>query len=173
MNTDPRASAIPEYRCATYHVGPAPKTTSSSTAAAAAEPAYTFVFSSDSKCAELRRPHDGHRHDDQLHGASTESTTSTSTSTTTATASSTTPPFGGFTETLHLYREPAASDAERWPHTIFCSWPDWMRGRWQHMEIDQSTVVYRDHNSFKTYTMRCVENEIGSERYLVISRTQW
>lgn len=40
------------------------------------------------------------------------------------------------------------------------------------MTIDQSTIVYKDHSSFKTYTMKCIENEIGSERFLVFSRTQ-
>lgn len=72
------------------------------------------------------------------------------------------------TETLTLYPVPHT----QWPHSIFCSYPDWMPGHWEHMTIDQSTIVYKDHSSFKTYTMKCIENEMGSERFLVFSRTQ-
>lgn len=78
-------------------------------------------------------------------------------------------PAVGHTEIFQLFAMPAPG----WPHSIFCSYPEWMLGHWQHMAIDQSTIVYRDHSSFKTYTLRCVENEVDSERFLVFSRTQW
>ncbi|XP_037050218.1 uncharacterized protein LOC119084372 isoform X1 [Bradysia coprophila] len=71
-------------------------------------------------------------------------------------------------ESLVLYPVEQAN----WPQSIFCSYPDWMYGHWEHLFIDQSTVVYKDHQSFKTYTMKCIENEINSEKYIVFSRTQ-
>lgn len=86
-----------------------------------------------------------------------------------STCVSTALPVAGHTETLQLFAAPSAA----WPHSIFCSFPEWMLGHWQHMGIDQSTIVYRDHSSFKTYTLRCVENEVDSDRFLVFSRTQW
>lgn len=148
IGSGPPEPPAPQYRCATY---------SSATAATAATAAtlagsrlsYSISFSNDSTCASLRQR-------------------------TSSTPPSPQSPNGHRqpalrTETLQLF----AVAPPRWQHDIFCSYPDWMRGRWQHMEIDQSTIVYRDHNSFKTYTMRCVENEIGSERFLVVSRTQW
>lgn len=78
-------------------------------------------------------------------------------------------PIATHTETLTLYPVPQSN----WPHTIFCSYPDWMPGHWEHMVIDQSTIVYKDHSSFKTYTMKCIENEVDSEKFLVFSRSQW
>ncbi|KAJ6634781.1 hypothetical protein Bhyg_13360 [Pseudolycoriella hygida] len=71
-------------------------------------------------------------------------------------------------EALILYPVPQTN----WHQSIFCSYPDWMYGHWEHLLIDQSTVVYKDHQSFKTYTMKCIENELNSEKYIVFSRTQ-
>lgn len=61
----------------------------------------------------------------------------------------------------------------QWSHNIFCSYPDWSIGHWKHIIVDQSTIVYQDHSSFKTYTMKCIENEVGSEKFIVFGRTQW
>lgn len=138
-------AAAPQYRCATYSPTSGPATTQLGGSALA----YTIAFSNDSTCASLRQ-----RQQQQQSNATSPPPPSP-------------PPLR--IETLQLFAVPPP----RWQHDIFCSYPDWMRGRWQHMEIDQSTIVYRDHRSFKTYTMRCVENEIGSERFLAVSRTQW
>lgn len=59
-----------------------------------------------------------------------------------------------------------------WPDVNFCRFPSWMHGQWQHLNIKPDQIVYKDHTSFKTYTMKCMKNPIP-DRYLVISRSQW
>lgn len=50
-----------------------------------------------------------------------------------------------------------------------------MLGHWEHMffEENQNTLIYRDHSSFKTYTMKCESiDAINPDRFLIFSRTQ-
>ncbi|KAK9889225.1 hypothetical protein WA026_004503 [Henosepilachna vigintioctopunctata] len=62
-----------------------------------------------------------------------------------------------------------------WPADVTlgtCSFPEWMRGDWEHIRVSSDTLIYQDHSSLKTYTMKCVGfQEVGS-KYLVYSRTQ-
>lgn len=54
-----------------------------------------------------------------------------------------------------------------------CSFPKWMRGNWEHIRVDDDTMIYKDHTSFKTYTIKCVGVQEGKDKYLVFTRTQW
>lgn len=71
-------------------------------------------------------------------------------------------------EMLVLHPMPVKS----WPDVNFCRLPSWMHGEWQHLTIRPDRIVYKDHTSFKTYTMKCMKNPIP-DRYLVLSRSQW
>lgn len=71
-------------------------------------------------------------------------------------------------EMLVLHPMPVRS----WPDVNFCRYPSWMHGEWQHLTIRPDRIVYKDHTSFKTYTMKCMKNPIP-DRYLVLSRSQW
>lgn len=56
----------------------------------------------------------------------------------------------------------------------FCfSFPDWMQGHWEYMQVEQETLIYKDRNTFKTYTIKCAGNFESEEKYLVYTRTQW
>lgn len=65
----------------------------------------------------------------------------------------------------------------RWPtqHT-YCQLPKWIIGQWEHLQISVTNIVYRDHTSFKTYTMKCIQNVpeavVESGKFKVLSRTQ-
>ncbi|XP_044256860.1 uncharacterized protein LOC123006442 [Tribolium madens] len=62
-----------------------------------------------------------------------------------------------------------------WPaETSFgtCTFPKWMHGNWEHVRVDYDTMIYRDHSSFKTYTIKCVGVQEDGSRYLIFSRTQ-
>lgn len=43
------------------------------------------------------------------------------------------------------------------------------------MIVSQNQLIYKDHTSFKTYTMKCVKNNTNydSDKYIVYSQTQW
>lgn len=63
-----------------------------------------------------------------------------------------------------------------WPaETSFgtCTFPKWMHGNWEHVRVDYDTMIYKDHSSFKTYTIKCVGVQEDGSRYLIFSRTQW
>lgn len=62
----------------------------------------------------------------------------------------------------------------------YCTIPEWMHGEYQHLSINDKQIVYRDHASFKTYTMECVHLRDDSAanatqqsgKMLAFSRTQ-
>ncbi|RZB39833.1 uncharacterized protein BDFB_000211, partial [Asbolus verrucosus] len=54
-----------------------------------------------------------------------------------------------------------------------CSFPKWMHGNWEHVRVDDDTMIYKDHSSFKTYTIKCVGVREDENKYLIFSRTQW
>ncbi|XP_053680572.1 uncharacterized protein LOC128731471 [Anopheles nili] len=60
------------------------------------------------------------------------------------------------------------------PVTQYCSFPSWLIGRWEHVIVNQNQLIYKDHNTFKTYTMKCVKNYTNhdSNKYIVYSQTQ-
>lgn len=63
-----------------------------------------------------------------------------------------------------------------WPLEVsfeMCSFPKWMYGDWEHVRVRNNTMIYKDHSSFKTYTIKCVGVVEDSDKYLVFSRTQW
>lgn len=65
--------------------------------------------------------------------------------------------------------------ATPWPLDIrsgTCKFPKWMQGEWEHMRVKEDTLVYQDHSSFKTYTIKCADSE-EENKYLVFSRSQW
>ncbi|CAH0562713.1 unnamed protein product [Brassicogethes aeneus] len=53
-----------------------------------------------------------------------------------------------------------------------CTFPKWMQGNWEHLKVKEDTLVYKDHSSFKTYTIKCVEGHEQENRYFIYSRTQ-
>lgn len=71
-------------------------------------------------------------------------------------------------------------------HTIwnqnnqYCRIPDWMYGEFEYLTINEKHIIYRDHSSFKTYTMECVHlrddlmtsDNQQSSKILTFSRTQ-
>ncbi|CAG9816708.1 unnamed protein product [Phaedon cochleariae] len=64
---------------------------------------------------------------------------------------------------------------EPWPAEVsfgVCSFPKWMDGNWEHVRVRDDTMVYKDHSSFKTHTIKCVGVLEDSDKYLVFSRTQ-
>nr|CAD7262434.1 unnamed protein product [Timema shepardi] len=75
-------------------------------------------------------------------------------------------------ETLSLTTLPAAV----WPEmvdTSSCRFPSWTQGHWQYLYVEGNTLIYKDHHTFKTYTMRCLGSDSGAgERFLVFGRTQ-
>lgn len=48
-----------------------------------------------------------------------------------------------------------------------------MQGHWEYMQVEQDTLIYKDRNTFKTYTIKCAGNFESEEKYLVYTRTQW
>ncbi|XP_076262608.1 uncharacterized protein LOC143197765 isoform X2 [Rhynchophorus ferrugineus] len=61
-----------------------------------------------------------------------------------------------------------------WPPEIrfgICSFPKWMFGNWEYVRVQEDTIVYKDHSSFKTYTIKCA-GEQEDNKYLIFSRTQ-
>ncbi|XP_062556321.1 uncharacterized protein LOC134221144 [Armigeres subalbatus] len=56
----------------------------------------------------------------------------------------------------------------------YCSFPNWLIGKWEHVIVSQNQLIYKDHTSFKTYTMKCVKNNTSydSDKYIVYSQTQ-
>ena len=74
-------------------------------------------------------------------------------------------------ETLVLHPNPQPS----WPQhlTSSCIFPEWLQGKWEHLDFDGDTVIYKDHRTFKTYTGKCVPHNTGHEdRFLLYTRTQ-
>ncbi|XP_058058208.1 uncharacterized protein LOC131209215 [Anopheles bellator] len=61
------------------------------------------------------------------------------------------------------------------PVVQYCSFPSWLIGRWEHVTVSQNQLVYKDQNSFKTYTMKCVKNYTtnhDTNKFIVYSQTQ-
>lgn len=57
--------------------------------------------------------------------------------------------------------------------------PVWMHGEFDDLTIDDREIVYRDHSSFKTYTMKCIAyyntasiEDSKTVRLLTFSQTQ-
>lgn len=78
---------------------------------------------------------------------------------------------GIYNEMMSLY--PVAHS--NWPQaSSYCRFPRWMKGRWQYLKLhDESTLVFNDHSSFKTHTMKCMENPTTHpDRFLVYSAAQ-
>ncbi|XP_072402400.1 uncharacterized protein [Diabrotica undecimpunctata] len=62
-----------------------------------------------------------------------------------------------------------------WPAEVsfeMCSFPQWMYGDWEHLKIRSDTILYKDHNSFKTHTIKCAGVLEDSDKYIIFSRTQ-
>nr|XP_023027097.1 uncharacterized protein LOC111515090 [Leptinotarsa decemlineata] len=62
-----------------------------------------------------------------------------------------------------------------WPAEVsfgLSSFPEWMYGNWEHVKVQEDTMIYKDHTSFKTHTIKCVGVIEDSDKYLVFSRTQ-
>lgn len=55
-----------------------------------------------------------------------------------------------------------------------CVLPEWSQGKWEHVHVQDGTVILKDHRNFKTYTARCVgqRSPAHEERFLVYARTQ-
>jgi hypothetical protein len=79
-------------------------------------------------------------------------------------------------ETLHLEKlepTPPATSAIETPSEPTCSFPDWMQGKWENLQISGGELTYRDENNFVTYRGKCLESidrdETGSSglRYLL------
>lgn len=49
--------------------------------------------------------------------------------------------------------------------------PTQIQGEWQYMTIRKNNIVYRDPNSFKTYSMTLVE-KINEDKFIVFSKSQ-
>ncbi|XP_044765249.1 uncharacterized protein LOC123321619 [Coccinella septempunctata] len=65
--------------------------------------------------------------------------------------------------------------ATPWPVEIrsgTCNFPKWMQGKWEHIRVNDDTLVYQDHSSFKTYTIKCADSHQFENKYLVFSRSQ-
>lgn len=63
-----------------------------------------------------------------------------------------------------------------WPVEVqfgMCTFPNWMRGEWENMHVDENTIVYKDHTSFKTYNIKCTGAQEDGSKYLIFARTQW
>ena len=52
------------------------------------------------------------------------------------------------------------------------SFPSWAQGKWEHIHVQGSTMLLKDHRNFKTYTAKMVANSAHPERFLVYARTQ-
>ncbi|XP_066258967.1 uncharacterized protein [Euwallacea similis] len=62
-----------------------------------------------------------------------------------------------------------------WPPEVSyggCSFPKWMFGTWEYVRVEGDTMVYKDHSSFKTYTIKCIGMQEDGDKYLIFSRTQ-
>ncbi|KAF5294827.1 hypothetical protein FQA39_LY00311 [Lamprigera yunnana] len=62
-----------------------------------------------------------------------------------------------------------------WPTEITfgkCSFPEWLVGSWEHMDVEENTLIYRDHMTFTTYIVKCIQKIDSQEKYLVYTRTQ-
>lgn len=64
-------------------------------------------------------------------------------------------------------------------HHLTAQFPHWMMGNWEYLAITNNTIVYNDQSSFKTYTMKCVQNmkdmetdQEAENKFMVYSRTQ-
>lgn len=49
--------------------------------------------------------------------------------------------------------------------------PSQLQGEWQYMTIQKNSLVYRDPNSFKTYSMSLIE-KLEHNRFVVFSKSQ-
>ncbi|KAK4871785.1 hypothetical protein RN001_015909 [Aquatica leii] len=75
----------------------------------------------------------------------------------------------------HEVFELVPKEETSWPREIAfgqCNFPEWLIGNWEHARVDEKTFIYLDHNSFKTYTIKCVEKNNSDDKYLVFTRTQ-
>ncbi|KAL3290191.1 hypothetical protein HHI36_023550 [Cryptolaemus montrouzieri] len=62
-----------------------------------------------------------------------------------------------------------------WPADVAsgtCIFPEWMQGVWEHIRVNGDTLIYQDHSSFKTYTIKCAGLQEMKDKFLVYSRTQ-
>ncbi|XP_071453396.1 uncharacterized protein [Hetaerina americana] len=63
-----------------------------------------------------------------------------------------------------------------WPQPLDpspCLFAKWAQGHWEHMAVEGNTLVFRDHRTFTTYTLRCLSTEDATgERALIFGRTQ-
>lgn len=91
-------------------------------------------------------------------------------------------------EVIRLY----PSKEINWHEYDYCNFPEWMNGKWESLSIDDKKLVYSDHSSFKTYTMKCIErinenfvvttnktkynknekNQFNETKFISFSRTQ-
>jgi len=63
----------------------------------------------------------------------------------------------------------------KWPLDISyssCSFPAWMVGNWEHIRITENTITYRDHTTFRTFTIKCASDVMETDKYIVYTKTQ-
>ncbi|KAF5272839.1 hypothetical protein FQR65_LT00435 [Abscondita terminalis] len=75
----------------------------------------------------------------------------------------------------HEVFELLPKEERNWPSEVEirqCSFPEWLTGEWEQVRVDNNTFVYRDHTTFKTYSIKCVEKIDSEDKYLVYTRTQ-
>lgn len=66
-------------------------------------------------------------------------------------------------------------DEISWPPEVLYNphcFPDWLNGNWEHVRVEDNTFTYKDHSSFKTYTIKCVGKLDSEDKYLVFAMTQ-
>uniref|UniRef100_A0A1B6CK21 Uncharacterized protein n=1 Tax=Clastoptera arizonana TaxID=38151 RepID=A0A1B6CK21_9HEMI len=52
-----------------------------------------------------------------------------------------------------------------------CRFPLWSEGEWEHIRITDNSILYRDHTTFQTLFIHCIQSYVGdNERYLVYSQ---
>lgn len=72
-------------------------------------------------------------------------------------------------EVLTLYPR----DDIHWPdYQNYCQVPAWMHGHWEHMYINQQIITYKDHSSFKTYTMKCIQDVHGPSKSALVEKKE-
>lgn len=52
--------------------------------------------------------------------------------------------------------------------------PEWIQGKWEHIHVQDGTMLIKDEREFKTFTARCVGQRkpvLEGERFLIYARS--
>lgn len=83
-------------------------------------------------------------------------------------------------EVIRLY----PNEENHWHDYEYCQLPKWLHSKWEYVSISHNEIIYRDHSSFKTYAMKCIEkkyenlasnsteNRFNETKFVAFSRTQ-